>query len=176
MRPILIAAAAALSMFSSAALAQSSPLASVTLYGSSCRDYNNQQTPPVMMVSGLPQLGATVTVRYLGPIISVFDTHFQPILITGLSSVNLPIPRVTPLMSANCTLLVNPDIAVFFMPAGVTGQTLDRLSYVIPNSPSMIGASVFHQWATMVFYAVDPTMPQVQYFMFSNAAQIHAGT
>lgn len=170
MRSLILATLATLGL---AAMGIAQTTAAVNYYGAACRNYNNTVNAPVMQVTGLPQLGATITLRYIGP--NSVPSN-KPVLITGTSSLNAAVPRLTQAMAANCTLLVNPDIAVFFMPQSTgVGGYLDRISYTVPNNPSVIGGSLYHQWMTMVFGGFDPQNPTFLYLMLSNGVQIRAG-
>ncbi len=176
MRCLVLAASAAVSLLAVPAVAQAA--GSVTYYGNGCSDAGGTAIVPVMTVvvtnstTGMPQPGATVTLRYVGQNGSGFWTESVPVLISGLSSANLPVPRLTQSMSTSCSLLVNPDIAVFVMPPS-TANYLDRVSYTIPNTPTVLGASVFHQWGTIVFNTLG--MTTLDFFVFSNGAQVQVG-
>jgi hypothetical protein len=150
--------------------------AAVIPYGSACRDYNNSVSAPVLTVTGLPQLGAQVTVRYIGPNTAGLYGGSYPFLITGLGSTSLPVPRLTQAMSASCTLFVNPDVAVFFMPQVQSNPVrfLDRITYAIPNTPSLIGQSVFHQYGVVIWDNFGGAN-RLDYLMLSNGAEVRAG-
>ncbi len=147
--------------------------ATVTLYGTACRDRANQSVAPMMRVSGVPQLGSQITVQYLGPNGMPLFVDNIPALITGLTGVSVPVPQLTMDMSSSCTLLVIPDIAFFVMPRSGLAY-LTQIQYTIPNDPSVLGASVYHQWATLVLYGPS-TNPTLGYVMFSNGAHVQAG-
>jgi hypothetical protein len=172
MRPLLTVALGAALLFGASLPAQG---AAVTYYGAGCRDAANSTNAPVILVSGSPQLGATITVRYLGPSAQTFANQFAPALITGLSMANAPVPRLTPSMATNCTLLVQPDVAVFFMPLIGGASHLDRISYQIPNVGSLLGSSVFHQFATVALTNPTYGTPVLDFVIFSSGAQVYCG-
>jgi hypothetical protein len=157
------------------ALAQG-PGAAAIPYGAGCRDAANSVNAPVLIVNGLPQLGAQITVRYLGPNGEQFFEVSYPFLITGTGPANIPVPKLTPTMATNCALLVDPVLAVYFMPVIqlLPIRLDDRLTYTIPNDGALLGRSVYHQYGTMVFSTIG-SPPPFEHLLFSNGMQIYVG-
>ena len=100
-----------------------------------------------MAVNGLPQLGTSYS-----PTVSDALPNTFAILISGLSDQSnsgAPLPLALP-GAPGCDLLVSTDT----LAAQITdAQGQAQGAMAIPNSQSLTGLSVFHQWAIW-----DPTV------------------
>jgi hypothetical protein len=140
-----------------------------------------------MTTQGLPSLGGAVTLVYHGPNsyvvghVTVDISH--PHLLLGLSNsagpgfvLPLTLPPALTGGVAGCSLYVSSEWT-FAMPRVVfgLGPFLDRQPLVIPNDPTLIGATLFAQW---VAYRMDaPAFGPVRYsFHTSDAVLLRVGT
>ena len=169
---------AALWLLAGAANAQS---ASYTLFGQSCQG----GTTPALAVQGLPRLGQTFRVDYVGHsgrgFIGQLSFDHHPILVTGASSTavgGVPLPfAVPPGLTGGvpgCTLYVSLDV-VTPMPL-VTGGYLTSVPFAVPNVPALLGRSVFHQWLLLQTTFDMRTNVRTVRLQMSNAGHARIGT
>ena len=158
MRSLLILFATLLSAASVA-----TQTASFTNYGRGC-DLPGSP-PPLIRSTGLPQLGATFTVRYIGPNGQTPVSQDQPVLLTGFSTLSWPIPPISSLQPAGCLLLVLPEIVI---PMPWTGSRYqDQFPMQIPNDVGLLGATMHQQFAC--FYSRCQPTCNLQMLRMSDA-------
>jgi hypothetical protein len=99
--------------------------------------------------TGLPQLGGSVTLEYVGPNLNN-QIQTQPVLGLGLAPAAVPIPAaILPQQPTGCTQWLVPD-ALLPMAVSAQGNFEDRVAIAIPNAPTLIGFQFHAQWLVIV--------------------------
>ena len=121
------------------------PAATFARFGTGCGGSGGP--PPLLNSRVLPQLGTTFTLDYTGPngVSPVSDD--RPYFMIGFTPLSAPIPMITPLQPAGCTLYVDA-LSVLPMPLNGT-RYQSTMSIPIPNVQSMAGMQFFGQVATL---------------------------
>ncbi|MCB9869779.1 MAG: hypothetical protein H6837_07970 [Planctomycetes bacterium] len=125
--------------------AASTAQASVTSYGKGCNLPSN--APPLITNLTLPKLNTVFTVRFIGPNSITPVSQDQPALLTGVAATQIPVPPLSSLQPPNCDLLTFPLLIQFMPTSGSAYQ--DTVSMPIPNDTSLIGVTVYQQFASV---------------------------
>jgi hypothetical protein len=143
--------------------------ASFSKYGTACTAPNLSM--PAIGATGLPKLNTAFTVTYTGPSQALWPSEIRPVLLTGIQSWNVSIPKLTQWQPLGCTLLVTPDL---ILPMGTNGPNYENKFVLnIPNDPKLIGLTYYQQWAP--WYNFCLVSCEFRAFYFSDAAKIVIG-
>ena len=138
---------------------QSSCVATVASVGNACPSAGGNNA---FVADNLPWLGSTFRATGTGLPVSLVG------VVTGFSTVSLPLSAILPVGQAGCELLVSPDLVDF---AAVTTGSLET-ELVIPNTAAMAGWNVYQQ---LVPIEVDASLHFVA-MTSSNALSLVFGT
>ena len=128
--------------------ALSAQQASFSTFGNGCGVYGEPPRPATIWGTGLPRLGATVTVGITGPTFGGAHFSMGPILITGLSRTSIygvPLPYHLPFQ-----WMGGPDCYLYCSSEALLPPwsqfTVGRVTMAIPMDPRMLGMPVYQQW------------------------------
>ena len=131
--------------------AQLAAQASVRVFGKPCV-FENQK--PELLVAGLPQLGGSVTLSYLGPNFSTSPSQrvAWPQLVLGMAPKKTDLlPSLLPQQPVGCMGFVLPEIIAPMAVAASNPLKFEtQVTLPVPNERALVGLHVFAQWLTVV--------------------------
>ncbi|MBL8734753.1 MAG: hypothetical protein JNN13_20420 [Planctomycetes bacterium] len=131
----------------------------VAVLGSGCAGGGGNN---VLAATRAPLLGTTATMVGTG-----MPTFGLVLAITGIAPVSLPLSLVFGEALPGCTLYVTPDFIDVLLPVAGQAQTV----LVVPNTPSLAGAAVLHQYLP---FETDALL-QLTAITATNALQLTVG-
>lgn len=122
--------------------------ANFSTFGNGCGVYGEPPRPATIWGTGLPRLGASVTVGFTGPTFGGATFWPGPFLLTGLSRTSIygvPLPYHLPFQwmgGPDCYLYCSSEVLLPPWSQFVIG----RVTMTIPMDPRMLGMPVYQQW------------------------------